>query len=1205
MTTTGARTAARGSVRRGVARLLGVLLVAGLVATAPPARAVDDAGPGAGGALASGQLTWGFKASWRTYTHAESTWSDGVTTNAAGEYQFPLVSSDFDAATGTTVARFGGTVHWRGHWYPKEAHLIDPPAGWEGSTELYVLDVLLRSPEVTIGPDGSTLTAEVVARDPGTWEVVDHGRIVMADLDPTGLVPEVADGRVGWTGLPAALPAYPAAEVFGDQYRAGQTLDPVSFAYLGEGGAPDLSEHWDDPGSLAVARGGTTVLVRDELTTWNGPWWSDPVRQVAHAAWTSVDSATGAATSYAQAVDLRTLQPLGAPTPVPATALGGIRVVDPSGQRVLYQSARAGIDSYVAWDAAAGTYRAGRLEQPVVLRANTTAIAWDDAGRRLLAVNRDVPEGVATTAYDQHRWFLNVWTETSAGGWTLERHPLPGASGVNENRWAYAVAGGAYVSGNAVVAADGSLLFKQLAFRPTGSTQQVATPVLRVRLVDGAARVEPVPGTAHLHTLGVLANGRGDVAVVEQGHPAFPAITSRVLGLTTDDDGTLSPVGDWVSLAPDEVDRFAIAPDDGTVWAQSSTAQKLYAVGDGRLLHAAHDPLLSNRGTELVLPGGGVVHALAGDGAPYAWDRPYAFGYGTWTVVGSVPTADVQPVPTTVRLPVGSETASATFTASASGDPAPTLQWQVRAPGSSRFVDLPGATGGTLRVDADAGDHGSVYRAVHANAAGRVASAEATLVVESAPRIAAQPVGATVTAGGDATFTVLATANPAPEVTWQRRVDGFWQDVPADSDELVVTSADGGSTLTVVGAAVDQSGAQLRARVGNTVGTVASSPARLTVVPQVTVPEEGLRLEGAVLTWSGSAELQAKPPSGAANYFSAGATDGSQGAYRAVDGDVSVLHVAADGSTVPATWATRAAPTAGAVQQVVRLGGGEAALEADGSAVVSWEGAWSVSFYDGLVPFTLSDPVLTVEPDGTGELTADLGGYAASQSDPTRKTPLEPVEDVTVATWAGVEVAPGGIVSVAPDYAGVEVDVPASGTPQDRTGEGWGAWPQGLVDFHVRTGLASYWYSSGGVADPKKAPAPFTVDLRDAEPVDPGEPGEPQPPAPGSIGVGSTLRVDPPYRYGRVGAPTSFVVFLGGHDGQRVAGTTYVSVRKVGTSRVTARVAAYAGWTTRMWSPPFTSAGSWQVTVTFVPTDPAYRSHTRSWWTWVTPTGRG
>ncbi len=73
--------------------------------------------------------------------------------------------------------------------------------------------------------------------------------------------------------------------------------------------------------------------------------------------------------------------------------------------------------------------------------------------------------------------------------------------------------------------------------------------------------------------------------------------------------------------------------------------------------------------------------------------------------------------------------------------------------------------------------------------------------------------------------------------------------------------------------------------------------------------------------------------------------------------------------------------------------------------------------------------------------------------------------------------------------------VPQGATPQNRTTPGWGSWPEEFVGFQLETGLSSYWYSSGGAADPKKPPLPLTVDFEGAappasEPKDEAVPGD-------------------------------------------------------------------------------------------------------------------
>ncbi|PWD50194.1 hypothetical protein C8046_05475 [Serinibacter arcticus] len=235
------------------------------------------------------------------------------------------------------------------------------------------------------------------------------------------------------------------------------------------------------------------------------------------------------------------------------------------------------------------------------------------------------------------------------------------------------------------------------------------------------------------------------------------------------------------------------------------------------------------------------------------------------------------------------------------------------------------------------------------------------------------------------------------------------------------------------------------------------------------------------LEWTGSAAVQKAPPVGGSNYLSAGVSNGEQADYRVGSGSALVLHRSAAGQVSVPTWSTRAAtaPVAGA-SQVARLNGGTAVIADDGSAVVTFTGSFSVNMYGGMVPFTIVDPQVTIAANGTGELVADLVGYASTMANPV-KVPLAPVADVTIATFSGVSLNPAGRTTITPRYEGERVTVPAGTTQQNRQVAGWGSWPQEFVDFQVATGLSSYWYSSGGAADPDKKPLPFTLNTAPTE----------------------------------------------------------------------------------------------------------------------------
>ena len=84
---------------------------------------------------------------------------------------------------------------------------------------------------------------------------------------------------------------------------------------------------------------------------------------------------------------------------------------------------------------------------------------------------------------------------------------------------------------------------------------------------------------------------------------------------------------------------------------------------------------------------------------------------GTTTTTAAILTINIPPAvttnPTSQTLCAG---ATVTFTAAATGTPAPTVQWQVDS--GSGFTNIPGATSTTLTFATVAGDNGKQYRAV-------------------------------------------------------------------------------------------------------------------------------------------------------------------------------------------------------------------------------------------------------------------------------------------------------------------------------------------------------------------------------------------------------------------------------------------------------------------------------------------------------------
>jgi len=244
---------------------------------------------------------------------------------------------------------------------------------------------------------------------------------------------------------------------------------------------------------------------------------------------------------------------------------------------------------------------------------------------------------------------------------------------------------------------------------------------------------------------------------------------------------------------------------------------------------------------------------------------------------------------------------------------------------------------------------------------------------------------------------------------------------------------------------------------------------------------EPAAVHDATLAWRLNDEANIGTFNGECNYMSAGRSDGTVDTYAATDRSAAVTKLDASGADVPiADYATRCLDSAGAavtpfrghLGQTMRFSDGTGTVDrAAGTATIQWSGAVTVNFYGGLVPFWIEDPRLEVHPDGTAELTARLGGFASSMDDPTVRTPIDPVDDVVIARMVDVDVASSAFTAT-PLYDGVTYE---GDPPQLRVLDGWGSWPAPLVDFHTATGLASYWYSTGGASDARKAPAPITV----------------------------------------------------------------------------------------------------------------------------------
>ncbi|MBE7184515.1 MAG: autotransporter domain-containing protein [Methylobacterium mesophilicum] len=131
-------------------------------------------------------------------------------------------------------------------------------------------------------------------------------------------------------------------------------------------------------------------------------------------------------------------------------------------------------------------------------------------------------------------------------------------------------------------------------------------------------------------------------------------------------------------------------------------------------------------------------------------------------VVLTAPAATTQPADQTVA--VG---ATATFTAAASGSPAPTVQWQVSTNGGGSFTDIAGATASSYTTPATAAsDNGNHYRAVFNNSQGTATTNAAALTVIQAPTANSQSVTAPFNTATAITLTGTDPNTPARTLTY-------------------------------------------------------------------------------------------------------------------------------------------------------------------------------------------------------------------------------------------------------------------------------------------------------------------------------------------------------------------------------------------------------------------------------------------------------
>ena len=186
----------------------------------------------------------------------------------------------------------------------------------------------------------------------------------------------------------------------------------------------------------------------------------------------------------------------------------------------------------------------------------------------------------------------------------------------------------------------------------------------------------------------------------------------------------------------------------------------------------------------------------------------------TLTVPLVAPTVTAQPVSQTITA--GQQ---ATFTATASGTPLPTVQWQASTDNGKTWSGISGATSSTYSFAVNQTESGEKFEAVFTNSLASATSDPAMLTVQTAPALTTQPTSQTIFAGQQVIFTAAASGAPTPTVQWQVSTDGVnFNSIPGATRSSY--------TFTTTQA---ESGEQFQAVFSNRAGSVTSTAATLAV----------------------------------------------------------------------------------------------------------------------------------------------------------------------------------------------------------------------------------------------------------------------------------------------------------------------------------------------------------------------------------------
>ncbi|WP_270027033.1 HtaA domain-containing protein [Solirubrobacter phytolaccae] len=768
---------------------------------------LSSASPALAQQITSGSLDWGVKASFRSYV--EGSIGHGTVTVGDGATKNADGTYRFPLRSGSFTAGENTTDVTLGGWVRFVAH--------DGS-----LDLTIKDPRVKFAAGGSTLVADVTSKPLSGGDLVVFDDVLLAELDLSAVTPT---GTTVWSAVPTVLTGA-GAPAFAGFYQPGQALDPLTLRYTGPGGKPVAVDAFTPAGTPKYSQ------VADGRDIYADTYFPEPGRGLLHAI----------NTTSLTAVDLTTVEPLG------ATTLSGVTAYAYDSETgTIFLAGTAGQPLRTAtWNTQTKTYDLAAI--PGTSSWARNHLAYDTRTDKLYAVQGLASGNFTDTAVPVSP--AAVVIARDGAGWSVKDYPALATGGRAVSGLAVSLQGRIVATQHATVTGTPS----PATISASPAVQLVDTGS-ELTVVEIAGSVPPKPAGSFTFGYASPTPGPGsNVTLVEGG------VTSGSL-MTLDTTAT-GFVGTTQHTFNGTVLDVAVDPVDGLIYAALNT-KRTVVLRDGALAGA-----LTQAPTGVAELFANAVGAYGG--TLFLRNNVAPVKLFAYKLVATSPTVTAPPESASRTLLKGETSKSVTFQAGAIGAPAPTVQWQSRTSSAATWRDIAGATAAALAQTVTFDDNGREYRAVFTNAGGSIASAPASLEVRAAPKVLVEPADVTVVEGFDAQFKVGPSGNPYPDIQWQRRDDGFWEDIPGAT----------GSFLTVEDANTAMSGARFRARLRNSIDTTYSRELTLTVTDP---PPDVFRVAAGALDWGLKASFRSYirgPIAHGAIAYSDGASENADGTFR-------------------------------------------------------------------------------------------------------------------------------------------------------------------------------------------------------------------------------------------------------------------------------------------------------------------------------------